>query len=463
VRDDSGVDVKDKHGTGLDRHPFLRVALLVGLSVLLGAITGAVRGEKTQFLLKEELHLNATGTATLGLLLGIPAYLQPFVGAWTDLFPLFGLRRRSYYLLGLLIAAGSTFILGFAHPYHYPTVACLLLLNGSGGVLTAVTYSAVMVAVGNRTGTFGRLQTVAALVPLVLQVVWTGHLGGYVAQHWSYEHTFTVAALLTLLNAPLVLLMEDGSMGAAKRGRTREDPAVRAERKRAERAQTAAALHAAARTRGLWVMVAYVFYLILTPGPNSLYYFADGLHFSKQFIGDLHKWWAAGTLLGMSLFAFLYRRLPVVALVWGAWLMDCAIYPPLWLTRDTVSAEWMRLIGGAVSVIYGLCLNTIAARACPPGIEGAIYGLVMAAIALGAGLTNQFGSWLYDFFGPANKAHHFTVIHGWNWSIYIGEAFTLAAGFLIPFLPDWARSREPLQPVAQGEVAEVAEALPADI
>jgi MFS family permease len=98
----------------LERHPFLRVALLVGLSVLLGAISSAIRGEKTQFLLKEELHLTATGTATLGLLLGIPAYLQPFVGAWTDLFPLLGLRRRSYYLLGLLIAAASTFILGFS-------------------------------------------------------------------------------------------------------------------------------------------------------------------------------------------------------------------------------------------------------------------------------------------------------------------------------------------------------------
>jgi hypothetical protein len=163
---------QDDHGNLLDRHPFLRVALLVGLSVLLGAISGAIRGEKTQFLLKEALHLTATGTATLGLLLGLPAYLQPFVGAWTDLFPLFGRRRRSYYLLGLLIAAASTFILAFAHPYHYATVACLLLLSGSGGVLAGVTFSAVMVAVGNRTGTFGRLQTLSLFVPLVLQILW---------------------------------------------------------------------------------------------------------------------------------------------------------------------------------------------------------------------------------------------------------------------------------------------------
>jgi MFS family permease len=350
----------------------------------------------------------------------------------------------------LLIAAASTFILAFAHPYHYPTVACLLLLSGSGGVLAGVTFSAVMVAVGNRTGTFGRLQTLALFVPLVLQILWTGHLGGYVAQHWSYTHTFSIAALLTLLHAPLVFLMEDGPMGAARRGRTSEDKEARRAQKQAERARTAAALHAAARTPGLWVMVAFVFYLILTPGPNTLYYLADGLHFSKQFIGDLQKWSGAGTFLGMGLFAFGYRRLPVFALVWGAWLMDCAGYPMMWLMRGPVSAEWMMLAAVAIGVIYGLCLNTLAARACPPGIEGAVYGLVMAAIALGSTLSNQFGSWLYDSFGPVNKAHHYTVIHGWDWSLYIGLAFTLMAGFLIPLMPEWTRSHEPLQPVAPG-------------
>jgi MFS family permease len=95
--------------------------------------------------------------------------------------------------------------------------------------------------------------------------------------------------------------------------------------------------------------------------------------------------------------------------------------------------------------------------AYPPGIEGAVYGLVMAAIALGGSLTNQFGSWLYDFFGPVNKAHHYSVIHGWNRSLYIGLAFTLAAGFLIPFLPEWTRSREPLQPLARGAAADAAD------
>jgi MFS family permease len=122
--------------------------------------------------------------------------------------------------------------------------------------------------------------------------------------------------------------------------------------------------------------------------------------------------------------------------------------------RGPASSEWMMLTYAAVGVIYGLCLNTLGARACPPGIEGAVYGLVMAAIALGGALTNEFGSWLYDFFGPVNRAHHYSVIHGWDWSLYIGLAFTLMAGFLIPFLPPWTRSHEPLQPVAETAAAE---------
>jgi hypothetical protein len=55
----------------------------------------------------------------------------------------------------------------------------------------------------------------------------------------------------------------------------------------------------------------------------------------------------------------------------------------------------------------------------------------------------------YPSDGPVNTAHHYSAIHGWNWSLYIGLAFTLVAGYLIPFLPEWTRSREPLQPLAR--------------
>ena len=83
------------------RDAALRVALLLALYVALETIVSALTGEKKQFLYKEELHLSASAMAMWTVVLGIPTYLQPFLGAWADLKPLFGYHRRSYFLLVL--------------------------------------------------------------------------------------------------------------------------------------------------------------------------------------------------------------------------------------------------------------------------------------------------------------------------------------------------------------------------
>ena len=388
--------------------PVVRVFLLISLSAFLGTVLGALTGEKTTFLYKEELGLSASGLATLLILLGIPSYLQPFMGAWADLKPLLGYHRRSYYVVGSLVGTCGYLGLAFMHSYHLWSVVCLLLITGFFAMFFGVIINAVMVAVGNRTGMFGRLQTLTIFIPYVMRLAYTSHLGGYVAQHWSYERAFGTAALLSLLHLPLVFLVEDKRVSAARaETETEEAHAARLAERHAQTARNLATLKQSMKSPGLWALVGFIFYLIITPGPNATYYFKDGLGLSKQFIGDTGRWSAVGALLGMGLFALGSRRLPVIALVLGAWLMDCMMYPTSLLMHDAPSVRWMTLANTCVGIIYGLCLNALAARASPPGLEGTIYGLVMAAIALAGNLCGAFGNWIYDYFGPGARSQHY--------------------------------------------------------
>jgi MFS family permease len=325
------------------------------------------------------------------------------------------------------------------HSYHLLSVVCLLLLSGSFAIFASVVTNAVMVTIGNRTGNFGRFQSLIIFVPYVLSLGFTSHLGGYVAQHWSYASAFGAAAALALLLLPLVFLMEDRRV--ENHSVVKSQVHSKSERE-VEREANRTKLTKAAKSPGLWVTVAYIFYLILTPGPNSLYYFTDGLHLSKQFIGDNGRWTAAGALIGMALFAFGSRRMPVIALVVSAWLMDCAEYPGQLLMHGPGTVHMFSLINAALDVVYALCLRTVASRACPPGIEGTVYGLAMAAIALAINLQVWLGNWIYDFYGPA---HHHSVTYGWNAALIFGLIFTLPAGLLIPFLPADLKSRKPLR------------------
>jgi MFS family permease len=190
-------------------------------------------------------------------------------------------------------------------------------------------------------------------------------------------------------------------------------------------------------------MVGFVFYLIVTPGTNTaqFYYMNDVLHYSKQFIGSIGQPGAIGAIIGILLFLVTSRRLPIRAMVWGAYLMDCSIYISLMFLHSHKSAIVITFIGGLIGIVYNLCLFTLAARACPPKIEGTVYGLVMAAIALAGSLGEKLGSSMYDHFGPAT---HHTIAYGWHSLLWFGFAFTIAAVVFIPFLPAWAKSNEPL-------------------
>lgn len=410
-----------------------RTALLIVLTAIIGGVLAAITVNKQLFLYKEQLHLSASGVGTLAILINLPAYFQPFLGGLSDLFPLWGWHRRGYFALAAGVQAlGYAGLMGL-HQYPYATVACLLIVAGSGGALSGVLINAVMVSVGNRSGTFGILQTLAQFTPLVLSLAYTARLDGQVTQHWSYHHTFLVAALLSLALLPLTFLLDD------RRAARREAEGSDAARRR-EREETALALQAAARTPGMWPMVGVLFYLYVTPLllTAAVYYETDVLHLSKDFIGRLDSWMAAGSIAGLIAFGAFSRRLPPVALVWGAIAADCGIYLAAMTMHDAPSAKTAWFVWSFLAIFLAVCLNTLAARACPPKVEGTVYGMMQAALALSLVLCDKFGSALYDYFGPA---HGYTVAHGWFSALWFGFGFTLLAVFFVPFLPAWARAK----------------------
>ena len=441
-----------------DQDAFWRVAFLVAGTVAALTLAATFSAEKLAFLYKDELRLTASAVATLGILIAIPQYCRPLIGAGSDLFPLFGYHRRPYYALASLLGALGYFGLSLLTHPSYWTVVLMVIVTVAGGATLMIMADTVMVTVGNRTGTVGRIQSIQQFLPWLLSFAYLAHLGGYVTQHWSYAQCFQAAALLSLLPLPLTLLIDEKRSQTLPRTQTTpEEAATRTAAKRAERDRTVAALSDAARSPGIWAMVLFVFYLIFTPGTNTalFYYKTNTLHFSKQFIGDLNQYGAAGAMLGIAAFALVSRRVPLLTIALGAWLLDCAQYGINFALHDALSAKIVTFAGYFLGIVYVLCLYTLAARACPPQIAGTIYGLFMAAITLAGTLGEKVGGTLYDFSGPAS---HHSAAYGWFALNGWGLALTLPAGLLIFFLPAWAKSRTPetAPPAREAGLAEAA-------
>lgn len=448
VSDDIQKEDNQPSSLSGDKQPSAnRIALLIAFVVALASIGGMFSGLKSSFLLKNLLHLSPIAFSTVGIITGIPSYLRPFLGAGSDLFPLFGFHRRSYYVISCLLAAAGSFALAVFH-YHVGQVVLLSIVGGLGGNLQFVIMDAVMVSIGNRTGTVGRLQSIQQGIPLIMTVLFGGRLSGYVAQHWSYTACFFAAGVTALAAAPLAVMIEESRVVNARHAQeTEEEHRARLQTRREERERTTAALKKAATSPGLWAIVGFVFYLIITPGTGTaqFYYCSNALHFSKEFFGLLQSYGSAGAIAGILLFGFVSRRLPVRAMVWGAFLMDCSLYLVSLGIHDRTSGIVIGVAASVLGMLYTLCLFTLAARATPPGIEGTVYGLVIAAINLGGTLGDWIGATIFGHFG-GNSQTSAAIAHGWFGLLWSGFALTLLAAVFIPFLPAWTRSREPLRP-----------------
>lgn len=426
------------------RAAFWRVALLIGLTVFVYVNAASVSGLKMFFLYKNVLGLSASTQATIGIVVGIPSYLRPFMGAGADLFALLGFHRRSYYFLSWLLYAAGYFALAVLHTYHLAEVVCLVLVTVAGINLLYVIIDAVMVSIGNLTGQVGRLQTIQQGLPLILGLAYASVLSGYAAQHWTYTQCFLSTAVIALVGLPLVLLIDERRVSFAVE--QREIEALLAKR-REDRSRAAAAIRSAASSWHLWAIVGYVFYLILTPGTNTaqMYYQVDRLHFSKQFIGNLGVAGSAGSIVAILLFIAVSRIISVRTVVWTAYLMDCSLYLISFALRNHMTGIIVAFAQSFLGMIYNLALLTLAARATPKGVEATVYGLVMAATYLAGALGEKIGASIYTYFGPP----HYSTAHGWFTLLWFGFAFTVIAAIFIPFLPAWARSKEPLGATVQ--------------
>ncbi len=422
---------------------FWRVALLIAGTVSVLTLVNTFSAEKLLFFYKDQLHLSASAVASLGILVAAPTYFRPFIGAGSDLFPLFGYHRRSYYALAALLGSLGFFALSFLPHSSYWTTVLLVIVTVAGGATLMIMADAVMVTAGNKTGMVPAFQGIQQLLPYALLLLALARLGGYVTQNWSYAHCFRTAALLALLALPLTLLIDEKRV--SRRQQTQETPEEHAQREEAkarDHTESVAALRVAAKSPGLWAVIAYVFYFTLTPSGSTaqLYFEVDTLHFSKQFIGDLGQWASAGVILGILTVIAISRRISVRTLVWGGWVIGTLAYLLNFALRDHLSAKIIFFVISYFGIMSSLSILTLAARACPPKIEGTVYGLFIAAVGLAGTLSNKIGGILYEHYGVP----HHSAVYGWHALNWWGFGLTVLAAGLIPLMPAWARSTEPL-------------------
>jgi MFS family permease len=370
------------------RRRILRLSLFFASVYFVQGIAEPGAGLASQplfFLLKDTLRLSAAQAATFLAVVAVAWNIKPVYGLVSDLFPLFGYRRKSYLMLTTGMAALTWFLLGSRETYLYAPTLLLLILCGLGLAFSDVLCDAVMVETGKPLGMTGRFQSVQ-WGAINLASVLAGIGGGWLSAHASYQRVFRLVAVFPLLSLCATALCVDETPSRYTRGAWRD---------------TTRAIGAALWSPPLWVAAGFIFLWNFSPsfGVPLEYHFVDALGFSKVFLGTLSSLGSAGAIVGAAVFGRLCRGLalkPLLNLSVGLGVIANLAYL---LLAGPWSAALLAVATGGISMVAALATYDLAARSCPERAEGTFFAALMSIANLGTAGSAFVGGRLYDWLG----------------------------------------------------------------
>ncbi|HEY7163202.1 MAG TPA: MFS transporter [Candidatus Binatia bacterium] len=359
------------------------------------------------FFLKDTLGLSAAQTATFFAITVIPWLIKPVYGLISDFVPLFGLRRKSYFILTSGIAAAMGLTLSVMRPYGYWGIAVFFTLMGLGLAFTDVLVDALMVENGQRLGLTGPFQAVQ-WASIALASILVGVGGGWLAQQKLLSVTFMIATVFPVITLAMAVFL------------------ITEKRVKSEARQfydTWSAIRGAIGSRTLWIVAGFIFFYNFSPsfGPALVYYATDKLHFSKLFLGGLDSLAYTSGIVGSGFYFAFSKSFQLKTLIHFAIGAGVAATLAYFGYRSEPSAILLSLLFGGLAMFIQLTFLDLAARACPKQAEATFFALLMSVYNGAVQLSQITGGWLYGRFGFGRL-------------IFISAGFTALCWILIPLL-----------------------------
>lgn len=371
-------------------NPLRSLMVLVGVYYFLQAVGGnpGFHFQSLQKYLKEALKFSPTEMSAFISMLIIPWTIKPVYGLISDFFPIFGLRRKSYFIFTGIAGLGAYLALSFIGLSREAILICLFVAAVSFA-FSDVLCDAVMVEKGQLLNATDRLQSVQWAASGFAGVL-IAFTKGYIAQYWTFQQALWLVAIPPVLVVLFTLLA------------LKEEP-VQSSGETAKQAW--GGLKQAISSKILWGTAIFLFLFNCNPNLGSVlyYYEKDVLKFSDVLIGHIDTVGSLGFLVGALLYGLVskylsHKKLLVTIIITG--IIGNLSF--LWL-RDENSAYIVSGFSSVVAVIAFLGTLTVAAKACPKYAEGTVFALIMSVMNLGVRVGDYSGSYLWEKFTVAEK------------------------------------------------------------
>lgn len=420
-------------------------------------------------MLKEKMSFDQAQLSYFTGLVMIPWAIKPLYGLISDYIPIFGWRRRSWFIIAAGLVITSAIYLANCCNFAYDQLLFFLTATALGIAFCDVLCDAVMVENGKKLDMVDKFQS-RQWTAMYAASIASGFLGGLIAKYLTYGQMFWLMAFLPALVFIAAIFFVPEKRYQYKKLKSKSETEAVADgddfivvgaviagffvslyhinlacfqMKTVDLFMLSAPfcilgglsyIFRKVIGRKVLFCMAFLFWwdfaLFLSASP-FFYYQRDTLGFSEIFLGTLATFYAIGAVCGSCLFArisnkkifwnkHLLAKLPLENMLFGSLCIGIVLILTNFLLMGIKSAIALNILTGFVFLLANLTILVIAAKFCPPQIEGTFFALLMAVINLGSSMATRASGFLYyTFSGIAPTAFsqnywaRFLVWLGW--------------------------------------------------
>ena len=337
---------------------------------------GSLPASSFFFYLKETLHYNESTIMYLGAFISLAWCVKPAIGFYVDN----GLVSKKFWMISAFIASFFlTLALGFVTAL--PIVIILMMFISTSEAIQNVAVDGLMVITGQKYGITGRIQAVQWGAITLASIV-TGVLGGWMADHYSYQVAylwllpFYILMLFTTLN-----YKEDTTHIASKHSIIHS-------------------IKTLWNDKNLMWVCAFIALYNFSPsfGVPLSFIQRDTFGWSRTFIGLLGTISAIACVAGSLLYWYLSKKIDfkkwlVTSVYVGAITQLCYLYYVPW------SCIVYDVIFSVVGIFIQLLILDFMARESKIAFAATTFALLCSVSNLTGTLNSFIGGWLFPIVG----------------------------------------------------------------
>jgi MFS family permease len=390
------------------------------------------------FFEKDTLELAPAEVAEIAFWLGLPWSMKMVVGAASDVYPLWGSRRRVYLLLGALLSLGGYAMLATFIATKGAFLLAMLLVT-VGFMIQDVVADALTVEVADNEKEIGQIQTLGR-VALLAGGISVGYLGGWLAGTIGARGVFALSMLLPALVAASTMLVPErrGVEHPAKPGLGGASPRLviligisyAALGVGLESLQVTGSREIVLVVSGvligflLWrvgisrsvivaALVIFIFRATPTVGQGYSYWAIDRLGFDQQFLGVLAQVSSILSLVGLLVFRKTIVERPVSFTLFWVVLAGTILYLPS-IGLFYGANEWFGLsprmfafidttISAPLAQLTMVPMLVLIAKSATPGAEATTFAIMASLMNLALSASELFTGYLNTLYGVTQQ------------------------------------------------------------